>query len=363
MTAFLAGIGTAVPPNTLDAGEWADLAARLMARVPREAALLHAVARRSGVARRHLAIADPGGRSAFFEDRPPGAPPRPTTAERMAAYRLHAPPLAEQAARRALDEAGLSPADATHLVVVSCTGFHSPGVDLELIERLGLSPAVQRTVVGFMGCHGAVNGGRVAAAICGADPSAVVLVVCIELCSLHLQASLDRDAVAPNSLFGDGAAAMAFHSVESPKALRWRRSASIVLPDSRDAMSWTIGDEGFSMTLDSRVPDLIRASIRPWIEGVLAADSNSMESVESWAIHPGGPRILDSALAGLGLPREAGDASREVLRNYGNLSSATVLFIAKQLIDQGAPRSIALLAFGPGLSAEFALIDSGASAE
>ncbi len=343
------GMGTAVPENRLSAEAFAELAIRLSANSPKEEGLVRAVARRSGVAERGIVL--PRGESGAAPFYPPLA--SPGTAERMGAYEELAPALAAAAARAALANSGIDAGAITHLVTASCTGFSAPGVDLYLVGALGLSADVARVHVGFMGCHGAVNACRMARALASENTDARVLVVAVELCTIHFQYGLGRDELLPNALFADGAAAMVIGAGEAP--LRLLGTASRVIPNSAHAMTWRIADTGFRMTLDSSVPDLIAAHVRVFVESALARHGLSVDDVAGWAIHPGGPRVIDSALAGLGLPSAAGDASRDVLRHHGNMSSATVLFVLEELLRRGTDGPIAALAFGPGLTAELAL--------
>jgi predicted naringenin-chalcone synthase len=286
----------------------------------------------------------------------------PTTGERMRVYAADAGPLTLRAARQALEQARLRPADVTHLVTVSCTGFAAPGVDLALVSGLPLPATVLRTHIGFMGCHGALNGLRVASAFCGADPTAVVLLCAVELTSLHYHYGWDPQKIIANALFGDGAAAvvgtgMGEAGPTGAGAWRLRATGSCVVPDSADAMTWTIGDHGFEMTLSRRVPALIARHLRPWLTGWLESQGVKLEEVASWAVHPGGPRILEAVAEALGLPHEATADSRAIFAEFGNMSSPTVLFILERMRRRQAPRPCVALGFGPGLVAEAALFD------
>jgi predicted naringenin-chalcone synthase len=275
----------------------------------------------------------------------------------MAHYEAEALPLAERAARAALDASGVRAGDITHLVTVSCTGFAAPGFDIGLMKRLGLPATAERTHVGFMGCHGGLNGLRAAAAYTGSDPSARVLLCCVELCSLHFHYVWDPKRLVANALFADGASALVGVPETAAPAGAWvrRASGSCLFPDSESAMTWNIGDHGFDMTLSSRVPNLLRAGLRPWLEGWLARHGLRVEDVATWAVHPGGPRVLTDIEAALGLPEGTTAVSREVLSECGNMSSATVLFVLQRLLRRGAPAPCVALGFGPGLVAESAL--------
>jgi predicted naringenin-chalcone synthase len=250
-------------------------------------------------------------------------------------------------------ESGFEPASITHLVTVSCTGFLAPGIDFALIHGLGLRPTLERTHVGFMGCHGALNGLRVANAFASASPETRVLVCAVELCSLHYYYGSEPDKLVANAIFADGAAAVVGSRAESPWSLT--ASGSCLIPDSAPDMGWTVGDHGFEMSLSRRVPGLIAKHIRPWMESWLGDNGLSLDDVRSWAIHPGGPKILAAAGEGLGLPAEALAVSQDVYAAHGNMSSPTVLFILGRLRQLDAARPCVALGFGPGLVAEAAL--------
>lgn len=354
MTARLLGIGTATPMGGMDQAAALAMVAAIGGVGPRRARAMEQLYQQSGVERRAMAIVQ-GPRQAFYNGHPPG------TDERMRAFQRLAPPLAHDACVRALAHAGVAPAGVTHLVTASCTGMASPGVDIALIQSLGLSAETQRTHVGFMGCHAALNALRVARAIALAEPVARVLVCCVELCSLHVQAGQPGGSAVADALFADGAAACVVarsgdtHSHEA-HAPALHRTASTLLPGTLSHMGWTIGGSGFTMALSPKVPATLAASVRPWVESVLAMDGLTIAGVPSWAIHPGGPRVLEAVADALGLPQAARRASAAILREHGNMSSATVPFILERLLRDGAPRPILALAFGPGLTGEALLL-------
>jgi predicted naringenin-chalcone synthase len=278
----------------------------------------------------------------------------------MERYAAEAGPLAIDAARRAIAHAGIEPRQITHLVTCSCTGFVSPGVDLDLMAALGLPASTARTHVGFMGCHGAFNALRVAEAFVAAHPDSVPLVVCVELCSLHFQYGSRSDVVVANSIFADGAAAVVGGHPSRSCATRspaWilDRQWSRVLPASRDEMGWTIGDHGFEMHLSAAVPGTIGRHLPAAVSAGLAEAGLSAADIDTWAVHPGGPRVLTAVEEVLGLAPTALAASRNVLAEHGNMSSATILFILERLVRGFAPGPCVAMAFGPGLTAEFAL--------
>jgi predicted naringenin-chalcone synthase len=257
----------------------------------------------------------------------------------------------------------LLPADVTHVVTVSCTGFYAPGPDIEVVRALGLDPAVQRYHVGFMGCYGAFPALRTAADLCRADPDAVVLVVAVELCTLHLHPAEDVDTVLSSSLFADGGAAAVVTARPAPAGtplLELDRFASALVVEGEHDMAWTIGDQGFDMVLSSQVPRLVEAHLPQALKPLIGdgRDGRGVAEIDLWAVHPGGRSILDRVQSALDLPAERLAASRSVLRRYGNMSSATVLFVLADLLAGATPEpaSVCALAFGPGVSVESALL-------
>ena len=373
MSFVIRGLGTATPPDAVTPEDGLRLARYLAGPDVRTSTWLAPVYANSGITKRFQVIGGQVVRDIFEGTNVSGSPflptPEnegvgPTTGERLRVYAEEAGPIALQAAGSALSESGFDAASLTHLVTVSCTGFFAPGVDLVLIRGLGLRPTIQRTHVGFMGCHGALNGLRVANAFATADPSARVLVCAVELCSLHYYYGSQADKLIANAIFADGAAAVVGQGPEAntstatagPEA-SWSlvASGSCLIPNSVADMGWIVGDHGFEMSLSRRVPGLIAAHLRPWLEGWLREHGLTPAEVGSWAVHPGGPKILTGVEEGMGLPASALAASRGVFTDHGNMSSPTVLFILDRLRRSNAPRPCVALGFGPGLVAEAAL--------
>jgi predicted naringenin-chalcone synthase len=361
MSFAILGMGTALPATRVGQDEAVRAAQAVCARTEKQAELLPVFYRLTGIQTRHLAL-DPavvrdvlhGTRESGSVFLPTGAEDDhgPTTRQRMEHYAREAAPLALAAARQALERAGLEPGRVTHLVTVSCTGFQAPGVDRALLTGLDLPATVERTHVGFMGCHGAFNGLRVARAFTGADPEARVLVSAVELCTLHYHYGWDPEKMVANALFADGAAAVVGGPAAGTEPWQLTATGSCLFPDSADAMTWAVGDHGFEMTLSARIPDLLARHLRPWLAAWLGRHGLTPEAVASWAVHPGGPRILAAVEEAVGLPRAATAVSREVLAACGNMSSPTVLFILERLRERQAPRPCVALGFGPGLAAE-----------
>jgi alkylresorcinol/alkylpyrone synthase len=287
-----------------------------------------------------------------------------TTGERMIAYEQFAPALAHEAARQAVAKSGLDADDITDLIVVSCTGFSAPGVDATLARSLGLRPTVRRMTIGFMGCFGAISGLRAGVGACCANGNAVVLVVCVELCSLHMRADHDAQSQVASALFADGAAAAVLVSADAEGGDaqgggigRVNTGASLLIEEGRDWMTWRITDTGFAMTLTREVPMALRRALAKFVR------ETSESSIRSFAIHPGGPGILDAADAALELNGGRGlEAARAVLRRIGNVSSATVLFVFEELLARRHPLPALLLAFGPGLTLESIVVTPAAVA-
>lgn len=362
MSFAIHGLGTAHPPDALTPDDGLAIARFLAGPDVRTSTWLGPVYANSGCATRFQVI---GGqvvtdiRNGTTYSGSPFLPTAandgvgPTTEQRMAIYASEAGPLALRASAEAMTESRFAADSITHLVTVSCTGFAAPGIDFALMTGLGLRPTVARTHVGFMGCHGALNGLRVANAFATADPGARVLVCAAELCSLHYYYGSAADKLIANAIFADGAAAV----VGCAAAGGWTLAASgsCLIPDSAADMAWTVGDRGFEMTLSRRVPGKIAAHLRPWLETWLADHGLTLAGVGSWAVHPGGPKIVSAVEEALALTPEALAPSRTVFRDYGNMSSPTVLFILKRLRDSNAPRPCVALGFGPGLVAEAAL--------
>ncbi|HEY1602769.1 MAG TPA: type III polyketide synthase [Pirellulales bacterium] len=289
MSLLIAGMGTSVPTYQIEQSDAAEQASQLSCQTLAQKRLLKTLYRRAGVQTRHSVLLESAtnGRPAEQEFYTSNDQQGPSTAERMAAYELHAAPLAVAAARNALVAAHIGGDEVTHLVTVSCSGFSAPGVDLEIISELALPVATSRTHVGFMGCHGALNGLRVAAAYAGADPGARVLICAVELCSLHHQYGWEPDQIVANSLFADGAAAIVGWAAV-PRADQWHLvdQRSAVIPGTTEMMHWRIRDHGFQMTLSPQVPQVIDDNLRPWISSWLAEHHLSITDIKSWAVHP-----------------------------------------------------------------------------
>jgi alpha-pyrone synthase len=332
-------IATAIPASECNE-RYGDWARRQLGE--REAALLDRMLHRSGIGNRYTVLSEDDTHEAagsFY-----ARPDPPGTAERMAVYAAKAPELALEAICRleGLDRV-------THLVVASCTGFTAPGIDQVIARRLALAPTVERTVIGFMGCYAGVTALRSAAHIVRADSAARVLVVAVELCSLHLQPTARLDSLLAMAQFADGAAAAMITGEGAGLALG--DGLSLTLEDSHDLITWTIGDTGFAMKLSGEVPGRLAEALADEAVAGKVTGGAPAAHTEAWAVHPGGRSILDAVERGLGLAPETLAASRAVLQECGNMSSASVLFVLERLMAERPPSGLAL-AFGPGLAVE-----------
>ncbi len=361
MPVYLHGVATAVPATAYAQHTALDVMRSWVGGDRRTDRLLRRIYTHSGIDTRHSVVSDfvAGGEGGFYLDGESGALRSPGTAERNARYAREALTLFPQVAAGALERArGFRPEDVTHVVTASCTGFVAPGPDLAVVQALGLRAGTERFHLGFMGCYAVFPALRMARAFCLADPDAVVLVAAVELCSLHLQPRCDLDALVAASVFADGAAATVV-SAREPAAggLRIDGFAAAVAPEGADAMAWTIGDTGFDMVLSSYVPKIVGARAWEAVEPLLGAAGLAREGVRRWAVHPGGRAILDRVEQGLGLPAAALAASRSVLRRYGNMSSATVMFVLREVLEGGAQAAepVVAMAFGPGLTVDAGL--------
>lgn len=296
----------------------------------------------------------------MFYDRSSGLLRSPSTAERNRVYVEHAGDLFVEAARRALDACpGLEPADVTHVITVSCTGFYNPGPDYQIVRSLGLDPSTVRHHLGFMGCYAAFPALRAARDFCLADENATVLVVCVELCTLHVHSSNDPDTIMGSAIFADGAAAAVV--ARGGEGLQIDDLKTTLTPVGEESMAWNIGDHGFEMVLGTYVPHIIDDHITDALTPLLEADAEApleIGQIAHWGIHPGGRAILDRIQNRLQLSETQLLPARRILRDFGNMSSSTVLFVLKEILEAENTRAgerVCAMAFGPGLTVETGL--------
>jgi len=306
---------------------------------PRKAAVFRRMEARGGISHRYSVLSGDDAALDFGSFYMSGT--EPGTEARMRRYAAHAPDLALKAVEGLPSTEGV-----THIVIASCTGFMAPGLDQVIARRLGLSAGVERVSIGFMGCYAGVTLLRTAAHIVRSDPSAKVLAVSVELCTLHLQQTGDIESLLAMGQFADGSAAVLVSAEGEGLALG--EGLSLALEESDDLITWTIGDSGFVMHLSGEVPGRLSVALD---QVSISEAIRGKEAPVAWAVHPGGRSVLDAVERGLDLPTNALEASRAVLDEFGNMSSATVLFVLERIARQKPANGIAL-AFGPGLAME-----------
>ena len=313
----------------------------------RDRAIFARMAGRSGIDHRWSVLpvseaggspVDPGG---FYAD------VLPPTSQRMQLYAQWAPMLAMDAIDRLREQASID--GITHLVVASCTGFVAPGIDQIIAQGIGL-PGVERTLIGFMGCYAAVAAIRTARHIVRSQPDAQVLVVTVELSSLHFQHDVQIERLLAMLQFGDGAAAALVSARDDGIAIE--QPFSIAVKDTADLIRWDVGDNGFVMHLSGAVPGHIQAALGDADVRAQIVGGDDPSAIDCWAVHAGGRSILDAVEHGMGLDADALAISRNVLKRFGNMSSATLMFILRDMLERPAGEQGVALAFGPGLAAE-----------
>jgi predicted naringenin-chalcone synthase len=280
----------------------------------------------------------------------------PSTGQRMSRYEIEAPTLAAAAVDRL--DLGESTREVTHLIITSCTGFYAPGIDLELVQRCGLNPSVERTLIGFMGCYAAITALKLAHHIVRSDPTAKVLVLSLELCTLHLQETDDIERLLTFLLFGDGCSAALVSS--EPFGFALDEFHAVLVQPAAEQITWNIGDFGFDMVLSGEVPATLAHALR--FRSDLVLSERSADTIEMWAVHPGGRSVLDAVEGAFGLGQSALATSRNVLHDYGNMSSPTIMFVLEALMREKKPAGSrgCAMAFGPGLAAETVLFSTAA---
>jgi alpha-pyrone synthase len=355
----ITAIGIANPAYRRSQQETAELICKGFQLKPAQKRLLKAIYKASGIEFRHSVISDyskSAGEFDFFPNDPDAN--FPTTSERMDLYKSNALLLALEAIANCLKNLeSFDKQEITHLITVSCTGMYAPGIDIEIVQTLSLNTSTKRTCINFMGCYGAFNAMKVADAICKADPNANVLIVCIELCSLHFQKDFSIENIVSNAIFADGAAAVLIQGkTNQTKFFSIESFYCDLVPQTNKEMAWKIADFGFDIVLSSYVPDAIKNGISAFTNKLLEQEGWSLSDIDYYAIHPGGTKILQACEESLNISAEDNKYSYDVLRQYGNMSSATVLFVLKNIWDNVGMddnrKNIFSCAFGPGLTLE-----------
>lgn len=361
MPAFIHDIVTANPDTYTEQSVIRDLIKDKLSNDRKTSAIIHRIYSQSGIDKRHIVLGgiDDQSESSFF-NRALHKDTLPGTEERNDFYKTEATNLFLQVGRQLLERnPQFSTTDITHVITVSCTGFYAPGPDFELVRGLGLSPSTQRFHIGFMGCYAAFPALKMAQAFCESDPNATVLVICTEICTLHFQFKNDLDNLVASSVFADGSAGVIVSSKE-PQNIGYRleQFESSLAYEGEQDMAWTIGDTGFNMVLSSYVPQIIAANLEDVIKPLFAKLSVNASDIDYWAVHPGGRAIVDKVEQAMELSEVQVQASRSILKNYGNMSSATVLFVMKELLEAKleAGTTVLPIGFGPGLTIETGLL-------
>lgn len=355
-TAYINRVATAVPPYDVH-DAFRRYAQSLLSNDRRNALLFQRMDNKSGIEHRYSSLAPsnlPEGDCIDAE----GFYARgsfPDTAARMRRFERDAPGLAQAA----VDRLTLGPERTriTHLLITCCTGFSAPGVDLEVVERCKLPSSVERTMIGFMGCYAAINALKLARHIVRSEEKARVLIINLELCSLHLKETADIEQLLSHLVFGDGCAACVVSA--DPVGVALDSFRAVLVPDTHDLITWNIRETGFDMFLSGQVPAAIHGALHDHMGDIL--DGAPAAKIDLWAVHPGGRTVLDAVERAFDLAPPALAASREVLRRYGNMSSATVMFVIDKLMRAGARGAKGCaMSFGPGLIAETMLFHTAA---
>jgi predicted naringenin-chalcone synthase len=338
MTAYINRIATGVPPHDihepfLAAARW------LLGKNGSPDNRFERMAKMANIAHRYSCIDPSSGFYAFGRS--------PSTAQRMRAFEVHAPELAATTVGRL--DLGSERDRITHIVITCCTGFSAPGIEFQLIERCGLPTSVERVMIGFMGCHAAINALALARHIVRSEPASRVLTLNIELCTLHLRETARLDEMLSFLLFADGCAASLVTA--EPHGIAIDSFRAELVPDTKELITWFIRDCGFEMMLSPRVPGAIRRALKAGANNILSGEPSS--SIDLWAVHPGGTSVIDAVQRAFNIKPEAISASRDVLHRFGNMSSATVMFVLENMLRSSLTGAAGCaMSFGPGMVAE-----------
>ncbi len=353
-------IATAVPANKYNQDELFSFADKIFCKAEDETRKLKFMYRQSGISNRYSVIPDfngcPAKRVLFPQAN--DLEPFPALEQRMQLYMEHAAPLSVQAIEDCI-KGRINKNEITHLITVSCTGISAPGLDLQVMDMMDLPNSIMRTSVNFMGCYAAVHALKLADSFCKSTENANVIIVCTELCTLHFQKTISIDNMTASLLFGDGSAAILVQNDSSKeKGIRLNSFFSDVSFKGKNEMAWEVSSKGFLMTLTGYVPALIKEDFKELVTKAMAAAKEDVSAITHWCIHPGGKQILQSICSSLDIDQCHLKYAYEVLNDYGNMSSASILFVLKKILQEfnaAPPQKSALVfgaAFGPGLTME-----------
>jgi len=362
---YIRAIGTAVPPHRISQQDHYTILEKANHMSREDQLVLKKIYSKSGIEHRYSVLSEFGGsdRAANELFHPSGDYPATPVSKRMQLYEQYALGLCRQAATQCFDSAQLPASAITHVITFSCTGMYAPGLDIQLVEEMGLKKNVERTCINFMGCYAAINALKYAYHIVRSRPESNVLLVGVELCSLHYRKSNEANQVVANALFGDGAAAAIVSAKEgsSQHGLRLEQFYSEFEQASGNEMVWRIGDSGFDLLLTPEVPRVVKDNIAALIEKLFLQTGITQEQIDFYAIHPGGMKILEACEQALHLSKQQNEISYGVLRDFGNMSSVTILFVLKKYLamlsgtDTG--KKILCCAFGPGITVESMILE------
>lgn len=363
MGTAITALGTANPLYKRAQLETAELIIASLDLKPSEKRLMRSVYKSTGIHYRHSVLSDyckAPGEFEFFPNNPTDT--FPTTKDRMKIYKENALNLAIEAINDCFAEKNcIQKAEITHLITVSCTGMYAPGIDIEIVQKLNLPSTIHRTTINFMGCYGAFNALKSAAAFCEANTTAKVLIVCVELCTIHFKNDFSLNNLFANAVFADGAAAAIIENkLQNKKCFSLESFYCDLIPQTSQEMAWSIANDGFDIVLSTYVPEAIEIGIKAFLDKFMQHQNMSSDIIDIYAIHPGGKKILEACELALGITRLDNQHSYHVLENFGNMSSVTVLFIFKriwQMVDASFNnKNIFSCAFGPGLTLESSLL-------
>ncbi len=359
--AYITSTGTANPGHGIPQGKIAEFMTKGLDLDQQESDHLKVLYRATGIQQRYSVIPDYGlnGQPYTFYPKNVGLEPFPSIKLRMEQFKSFALDITLTAIDKCCEDQPLE--EITHLITVSCTGMYAPGLDIELVEKLGFNPSIERTAINFMGCYAAFNALKIAEKIATTDSDANILIVCVELCSLHFQKAKEGDTLLANSLFGDGAAAVVVKSKPSSEYnLKLEKFYCNLETSGKEEMTWDIGDFGFEMRLSDCVPDVIERNINHLTTNLLSQLKIDVGDIDFFAVHPGGKKILRVIEECLNIPKEKNQYAHHVLKNYGNMSSPTIIFVLQHIVQslthEDINKTILSFAFGPGITMESMLL-------
>lgn len=366
MPVFIHDIATSVPESFSQQQHIREVMKTHLGTDRKTQAIIHRIYTQSGIEKRHSVVEDfsPNDRGTLFFNGQAKA--EPGTGARNKVYESKSKKLFTSVAKKLLAaNQHFDPQDITHVITVSCTGFFAPGPDLEIVKALDLMPSTQRFHIGFMGCYAVFPALKMAESFCMSNPNAVVLVVSAELCTLHFQFNNSVDNLLSASVFADGAGGMLISSKKpAGRSFEINQFSSSLAPNGEKDMAWTIGDAGFDMVLSTYVPDIISQNMNSVVQPIYEQFQLTKNDIDFWAIHPGGRSILDKIEKALQLDPQHIAASRKILAEYGNMSSATIIFVLKEIFESSGikhQQKVLPMAFGPGLTIESGLFTVNAA--